>query len=262
MSRHALKDLYAGPKSEREMRTDFFVYAFYRPISFALTPAFLSIGATATNVTMLNLLLASLMPLVALLAPDQSYIGLALITFSCIVLDCVDGNIARATGSGSALGQYLDSLVGKAYYLLLVIALAIVAHSEVPQIGLGYWLAGAFAASMLKIWGREARAYCKLNFSYGEALFATARVGWQNILFSAAKLVPFGLLALGSIGMTRLLLGALLLMSLTTFLHTQRRILRQLSRATAPQNRVPAETYAAVSPPGPHGPAMGNDRAY
>lgn len=242
MNRQALKNLYAGPKSEREMRADFFVYVLYRPISFAVTPAFLSIGATATNVTMLNLLLASLMPLIALLAPDQAYIGLALITFSCIVLDCVDGNIARATGSGSALGQYLDSLVGKAYYLLLVIALAIVAHEEVPQIGLGYWLAGALAASVLKIWGREARAYCRLNFSQGEAPFATTRVGWQQILFSAAKLVPFGLLALGSIGMTGVLLGALLLMSLTVFLHTQRRILRQLSRTTAPHNGLATES--------------------
>ena len=241
MNRQALQDLYAGPKSEREMRADFFVYALYRPISFAVTPAFLSIGATATNVTMLNLLLASLMPLIALLAPDQAYIILALITFSCIVLDCVDGNIARATGTGSALGQYLDSLVGKAYYLLLVIALAIVAHVEMPQIDLGYWLAGALAASVLKIWGREARAYCRLNFSQGEVPFATTRVGWQQILFSAAKLVPFGLLALGSIGMTGLLLGALLLMSLVVFLHTQRRILRQLSRTAAPQNSLAAE---------------------
>jgi phosphatidylglycerophosphate synthase len=260
MNRQVLKELYAGPKSEREMRTDFFVYALYRPISFAVTPAFLSIGATATNTTMLNLLLASLIPIVALLAPAQAYVGLALITFSCIVLDCVDGNIARATGSGSALGQYLDSLVGKAYFLLLVVALAIVAHREVPQIGLGYWLAGAFAGSVLKIWGREARAYCRLNFGDGEAPFATVRVGWQNILFSATKLVPFGLLALGSIGMTYLLLGALILMNLATFLHTQRRILRQLSRATLPQAHIPAELYVAVPPPGRHGPAMGNDR--
>ena len=133
MNRQSLKDLYAGPKSARELRGDFFVYALYRPISFAVTPAFLTIGATATNVTVLNLILASLMPLLALLAPDQAYIGLALITFACIVLDCVDGNIARATNSASALGQYLDSLVGKAYYLLLVIALAIVAHGEVPR---------------------------------------------------------------------------------------------------------------------------------
>lgn len=241
MNRQALKDLYAGPKSEREMRTDFFVYAFYRPISFAVTPAFLSIGASATSVTMLNLLLASLMPLVALLAPAQAYIGLALITFSCIVLDCVDGNIARATGSGSALGQYLDSLVGKAYYLLLVVALAIVAHGEMPQIGLGYWLVGALAASVLKIWGREARAYCRLNFSSGAAPFATGGVGWQHILFSAAKLVPFGLLALGAIGLTSLLLGALFLISLATFLHTQQRIVRQLARATVPQEGLPVE---------------------
>ena len=240
MNRQSLKHLYAGPKSARELRADFFVYALYRPISFAVTPAFLTIGATATNVTVLNLILASLMPLVALLAPDQAYVGLALITFACIVLDCVDGNIARATNSASALGQYLDSLVGKAYYLLLVIALAIVAHGEVPQIGLGYWLAGALAASVLKIWGREARAYCRLNFSHGEAPFATARVGWQTVLFSAAKLVPFGLLALGSIGMTSLLLGALLLLSLATFLHTQQRLLRQLSRSSAPQTGLAA----------------------
>lgn len=241
MNSQTLKDFYAGPKSERERHADFFVYVLYRPISFAVTPAFLNVGATATNVTMLNLLLASLMPLIALLAPDQAYIGLALITFSCSVLDCVDGNIARATGSGSALGQYLDSLVGKAYYLLLVIALAIVAHGEMPQIGLGYWLAAALAASVLKIWGREARAYCRLNFSEGAAPFATTRLGWQQILFSAAKLVPLGLLALGSVGMTGLLLGALLLMSLAAFLHTQRRILRQLSRSTAPQEGLAAE---------------------
>ena len=242
MNRQALKDLYAGAKSEREMRADFFVYALYRPISLAVTPAFLSIGATATAVTLLNLLLACLMPLIALIAPNQAYIALALITFFCIVLDCVDGNIARATGSGSALGQYLDSLVGKAYYLLLVLALAIVAAAEVPQIGLGYWLTGALAASLLKIWGRESRTYCRLSFSQREVQFATARVGWPLILFSAAMLVPFGLLALGSIGMTGLLLGALLLMSLVVFLHTQRRILRQLSGTAAPQESLAARS--------------------
>jgi phosphatidylglycerophosphate synthase len=232
MIRQALKDLYLGPKAAQERRTDFFVYAIYRPLSFALTPAFLRVGATATQVTVLNLLLACLMPVAALLA-GQPHLWLALITFACIVLDCVDGNIARATASSSALGQYLDSLVGKAYFILLAVALAIVAAAEVPAIAPGYWLALGLTAAVLKIWSREARAYCRLHLPAEAIVFAAGPVGWKTILFSATKLVPLGLLVLGSVGMSWLVLAGLLMMNVAAFLYTQRRILRQLSRSRA-----------------------------
>ena len=224
-----LKDLYTGPKAEQERRHDFFVYAIYRPLSFVVTPTFLGIGATATNVTVLNLVLACLMPVVAVAAPDRAHLWLALITLSCIVLDCVDGNIARATGSTSALGQYLDSFVGKAYFILLVAALAIVAAREVPEVAPGYWLVGALGAAVLKIWSRESRAYCRLNLAAEPVAFGAGLLGWKNILFSAAKLVPVGVLALGSVGMTFVLLAGLLLINAAAFVYTQRRIFRQLS---------------------------------
>ena len=247
MTRQMRRDLYAGAKSDYERRTDLFIYLLYRPISIALTPAFLRLGMSATAVTLLNLVLACALPAIALVAQDQAYLGLALITFVFIVLDCVDGNIARATGSGSDLGQYLDSFVGKLYHLLLFVALALVAAREVPAVDPGYWLAGGLAVGLLKVWGRESRTYFKLNFGEAEAPFTIGPLNWQQALFSAAELVPFGLLALGLVDAVWLLLVGFGLLNLAVFLRTQVRILRRLVRAAPACQNVASRPEAMPS---------------
>jgi phosphatidylglycerophosphate synthase len=228
MTRQELKAQYYGAKSEKEKRQEVLVYAIYRPISFFVTPLFLKVPVSANLVSMMAMAMGFLMPLLAFLTPHHAYLWLAFMSFGCLVLDCVDGNIARSLGSASKLGQYLDSMSGKARLILLLLALGVVAAHEVPDVGIGVWLSISLLAGLLDIWGRESRAYFKLHLARNEGSLVEGSVGIKNLALSVTSLVPFGLILLGPLQMTHLLLCGLLVVHGTVFVVTQRVIFSRL----------------------------------
>lgn len=226
-----LQDLYRGEKAERERRNDFFCYLVYRPISFLVTPIFLRLGMSASTVTLLGGVVASSMPLVAWLSPGDAYLWIAISSMCWNLLDCVDGNVARAMSSTSGLGQYVDTMAGRGHHLLLNVSIAIVAAVEVPAIDPGYWMCLPLLGSLAIIWGRECRASYKLDHVVEPMAFSADRpFGWRNVAAASPSLAPFGLLVLGPIDMAYLVLCCLLVMDLAVFLYTQAQILARLAR--------------------------------
>jgi len=115
------------------------------------------LGLRPTTLTLINLLLGvGGSVLVVAAAPHLSagraaavLTGLAalLLWQAAYLADCVDGQLARVTGTASPAGGRLDVLADVAVQIGLVTAAATVAHAA-PG-GVPVWLAAAFAASWM-----------------------------------------------------------------------------------------------------------------
>ncbi len=112
-------------------KTNPFVFYFYRPLAYYFTKVFLLFDCSPTFVTVL-----SLIPLL---------VGIPLISFSTnilgrvigggmfvlwIVLDCVDGTIARLTKSTSQYGDLIDATVGYVALWGFPLAVGMAAYSD------------------------------------------------------------------------------------------------------------------------------------
>ena len=117
---------------EREYRP--YGYFVLRPLGRLCLPWALKLGVTPNQVTIaaLPFILAAM----ALLAAGGVALSLAgvLALHVGLVLDNLDGDLARETGNTSLRGEYLDALVGYIYGALLLPAVGI-GVSRVPDLG-------------------------------------------------------------------------------------------------------------------------------
>jgi phosphatidylglycerophosphate synthase len=201
---------------------------FYRQISFFVTPWFMNAGISANTVTGLAILICIAMPPVALLLGSHAYLGVAAFCLAYLVLDCVDGNIARVSGSSSQMGQYLDSTAGKLYAITRTVALGIVAGYELPAVGMGGWLAVSLAAALLFVWGRESRQYFKITTGGAADHFVAGSGRFKDIVLAFTELIPLGLLVLGPARLAWLVFVALCAFYTALFAYSQVRIIRKL----------------------------------
>lgn len=92
-----------------------------RPLSFPFAWLFIRIGWTANYVTYLSIFIAILGGIL-LLSSDSLLVILGTILFNVFaVLDCADGNIARATKKYSIYGGWVDALGGYIAYTSVLI---------------------------------------------------------------------------------------------------------------------------------------------
>jgi phosphatidylglycerophosphate synthase len=225
MSRQELEKTFSAEKAAQD---GLLSNRVYRQLSFVVTPWFLNAGISANAVSCVGLFCSAMMPLVAVLLGPYDYLGLALLIVLYLVLDCVDGNVARVVGSSGPLGQYLDSLAGKLYALGRTLALGIVAARELPMLGLGTWVSLAFFSVLLFIWGRESRQYLKITGGGTPDQFV---VGWgrlRDLALGFTELIPLGLIVLGPLGYAWLTFVGLFFFYTALFAYSQVRIFRQL----------------------------------
>jgi phosphatidylglycerophosphate synthase len=88
------------------------VVAYYlaRPLSHPLTRLALRSALTPNQVTLIGLAVGLAAGLAASRGGYAAYVAAALLFFLGMVLDCVDGEMARLTLGTSRLGQWLDTL--------------------------------------------------------------------------------------------------------------------------------------------------------
>jgi len=113
MSKITIREIREKYLTSKEKEKEFkWTYRVRRPASYYLAIPFLRLGVSATSVTVLWLIIASIG--CALLASGvylNMVIGAALLEFA-VILDCVDGHIARCTRT-TRLGDILDTWVGE-----------------------------------------------------------------------------------------------------------------------------------------------------
>lgn len=104
--------------TEEKIKSDLFahlwIYLVLRPISFAFTPLFINLGFSANSVTAIGLilLLSGLMFVVLGAISTVNFVIGAIVINIWLLLDCIDGNIARFKGQSSQFGRLFDHTVG------------------------------------------------------------------------------------------------------------------------------------------------------
>lgn len=112
---------------KKNSKSSFWVKLFIRKLSFLFTFILINLNFSATMASVLSVLVA--IAGCAMFASSNQIIyliGLILINF-WLVLDCVDGNIARCHKSSSIYGEFIDALSG--YTILSFVYLSIGIHS-------------------------------------------------------------------------------------------------------------------------------------
>ena len=108
-----LRKICQENRYESEGGMPWFERNFYRRFSIYFTKLFLKIGISANQATLLSFISALFGGLFLIFATNILYLLIsALFLILCLVLDRVDGEIARYTKSASKFGKYFDFMVG------------------------------------------------------------------------------------------------------------------------------------------------------
>lgn len=93
---------------DRLANTSAFLLA--RPLSYYVTWLCVRLGLSANIVSLASYAFAAIACVLAALNVVYSGAYVVVFVFAWLVLDCVDGNIARSTHSGSMYGEFLDAV--------------------------------------------------------------------------------------------------------------------------------------------------------
>ena len=229
---------YRAAKSGEELRGEWGAVLLYRPVSFLLTPPLVALGVGATAVTAISCLLALVLPVVALVG-GAAWLALAAIVFS--ILDCVDGNIARITGTTSERGQYADFITDVVYRVSMYLSIGLLLAPGAVQ---GWWPLGGgpglgLAAALLAVAARLSRVYAEKDMGAANPYVARAEGpppaplarladGIFPFVSGIDPLLPVLVLVAGFLGGLHWVLIWLLAYSALDFLYSQVEILRGL----------------------------------
>jgi phosphatidylglycerophosphate synthase len=230
--RHLVADLfkaYASQKAREEWHGEWGAALLYRPAAILLAPPLLRLGVSATAVTLVSLLAALSLP--ALAYGDRAYLAVGLTAVLVAILDCLDGTIARARGTVSDVGHYLDFMTDIVTRGTLYAAIGLMAGAMTPLWLQGWVLPLALVAALLAIAARLCRVYGERFAGEGREEQNRAH-SFSSFAFSAIsgidQLLPLAVILLGAFGLLGWLVLWLLAYSALDFVHTQFNILRRL----------------------------------
>lgn len=107
-----LKDSYGPTKRSVDRKENIFPYFIVRPISYFFTIPLVRLNVSANSVSIFSVFIAIIGAILIGIGDYKLRIIGALLIFLWIVLDCVDGNLARYYGKPSAKGEFLDAMGG------------------------------------------------------------------------------------------------------------------------------------------------------
>lgn len=182
-----VRNSFAGRSAPKNRLLDI----VFRPLSFPATVPFLRLGWSPNQVTLLSGGCA-LISFVSIAIGSWPALGIgAALYFVSVLLDYVDGNVARMQDTATFFGKFLDGTKDKLVYGLLPISLALAAGSRSNGIAVldgGYWLAvGALAGFLymteLAVGARYGRFVRQLKLD-GNALapYPPALTGIRRVL--------------------------------------------------------------------------------
>ena len=113
---------------KKEKGSSFWAKLFVRRLSFYVTYIFINLGLSANSVSVISGIVA-IVGCISLSINSHEYrvLGVFLINF-WLVLDCVDGNIARCKGKTSLMGEFYDAVSGYMISAFSLLAIGIAAY--------------------------------------------------------------------------------------------------------------------------------------
>lgn len=152
---------YRETKLKDELVGDWGSVVFYRLPAFAVVCAVAPLGVTANQLTLAGALLVPLMALAAwFLAPGPALLAVVVLSLVFNVLDCADGPLARATGSSSLAGRYLDFAADLMYRNVAYACYGLIADRAFPGAAFP-WLAVGLCCGVLVTYARLNRVYAE-----------------------------------------------------------------------------------------------------
>jgi CDP-diacylglycerol--glycerol-3-phosphate 3-phosphatidyltransferase len=115
----------------------------YRPLSTRLASVLARTGVSPTTVSWVGAAIA--LGGAALLAAGY-YVAGAVVTLASVIVDCVDGDLARATGRSSPVGAFLDSVLDRWMDAALILGLTYSNLDDYAVVG-GLALTASFVTS-------------------------------------------------------------------------------------------------------------------
>jgi phosphatidylglycerophosphate synthase len=97
----------------------------YRPASRRISVRVAKARVAPNHITAAALGLTFIMPFCASLGGGAAIVGVALLAAVIEVLDCVDGDVARATGRATDWGGYLDDFAGTVFEASKLVSLGV-----------------------------------------------------------------------------------------------------------------------------------------
>ena len=114
---------------------------FFRPLSFPTGWLFYRLGVKANYISLLSIFLAIISSFIIVLGDPDDLVTASFMMIFVALLDCIDGNVARARGETGPSGEWMDALSGYTVYALLPLSLGIhlSIHNPYQQIP-GIWI--------------------------------------------------------------------------------------------------------------------------
>lgn len=178
---------YRAEKLKDELKSDWGSAVFYRLPAFALASVAARLGLTPNQLTLAAMVL---IPAIALsawgLAAAPAMLAITGLAILFNILDCADGTLARATGTGSLRGRYRDFASDILYRNTAYASYGLVADHIWPGASVP-WLAVGLCCGILATYARVNRLYAEKLFAAQPpegAAAARRRTGPFDIAFS------------------------------------------------------------------------------
>ena len=97
----------------------------FRPLSFPVGWLIYKTGITANSISLISILFTIISSLILVFGNVNSAIPASFLMLLVALLDCIDGNIARARGETGPGGEWMDAFSGYVVYALIPLALGI-----------------------------------------------------------------------------------------------------------------------------------------
>jgi len=174
-----------------EDRHEIWTYYVARPLSFPLTALCLRFGINANQATGLSVVVFGAGALLlAFGSPAAGLLG-ALLVNAWLVVDCIDGNIARYTRTSSAFGGFADAVSGYVVLGSVSFSAGLGAFAEPSQTLVGQWLGwrqpDLVFAIVLGAWASLAALWIRLVYQKWHNTFPNAADGRHDLMPSAGS---------------------------------------------------------------------------
>lgn len=176
---------FYSEKRKKEDKETFWVYYVTRPISFWITPLFLKMGFSANQVTYLMIAINFLFLFMMAINNYWVVLAAALLMQFRVVLDSVDGNIARYKKTFSTLGKFLEEMDGCILSAIFFSAIGLSASHFPGFLPFGIEIS-PFAFIILGILTSFFIVFRHLVFRHYEAVYSPAQ-NLKNESFFAGK---------------------------------------------------------------------------
>ena len=137
-----MKDITSSLTKKKNSRSSLWVQLWVRKASFPLTYIFINTGWSANQVSILSWILIFISAFCLIINNFWWMLTGVVLTNLWLVLDCVDGNIARVKKRKSFMGDFFDAIAGYGPFSITTLGIAVAAFhtTEIIPNNFKYWL--------------------------------------------------------------------------------------------------------------------------